>query len=298
MVRGSKIKGMVMLLLFLGTAVVYAAPTMNDSVEGTVVFDEDKGSYAYPCHRPERVNNTGLYKSHFASISEEFNKPPVRYGHLMAPAIGIKELPAAPGTLLMVLVGFLCVSVVRDRGFWLTILTSMLWAGQSGISLFPQLALSVSDRALRDKQSSFHYITCLYEPREANRLRSDVEGTSYAGLLRHLAGIPHGDTTSMSHITERRTLKQVSGRLSQSYFCQTCCSAASVQSFYSQETLRHAIYRNTFRYHKKAFHFAITAITLYLNYAIDVLTQGIEQLNLFNTAFINASLARGPPDLT
>lgn len=300
MVRSSTIKGMVMLLLlFLGTAIVYAAPTMNDSAEDGVVFAESTGSYVYPCYKPGKDNNTGLYKSHLASISEEFNKPPVRYDKSTTTVIGVKALPPAPGTLLMVLVGFLCVSLVRDRRIWLAILSGLLWAGQAGISLLPQLVLNVSERGLRENQSSSHYLARLYEPKHPNRrLRSDIEGTRYAGLLRHLDGIPNNETSSMPLITVRHKLKQDSGRMSLSFCRRTCCSGKSVQSLCYPKTfaLLQDKHNKTFRYYKKAPHFAITAISFCLNHAIHCLSTGTGQLNYFTTAFINASLARGPPD--
>jgi len=295
MVRGSKIKGMVMLLLFLGTAIVYAAPTMSDNAEDGVLFAESNSSYAYSYYRPGRDNNIGLFKSHLASISEEFNKPPVRYANSMATVIGVKALPPAPGTFLMVFVGFLCVSLVKDCRIWLAILSGMLWAGQAGISLLPQLALSVSGAALTENQSSSHYLARSYEPKHSNRLRSDIEGTRYVGLLRHLDGIPNAETSSMPFIKVRHKLKQASGRMSLLCCRRTCCPGKSEQSFCSPGPLLRDNFQNTFRYYKKAPHFAITAISSCLNHAIHCLILGAGQLNYFTTAFINASLARGPP---
>src|SRR4030066_1353064 len=236
MVRGSKIKGMVMLMLFLGSAIVYAAPTMNDSAEDGVVFAESTGSYVYHCYKPEKDNNTGLFKSQLASISEEFNKPPVKYDKSTATVIRVKALPSAPGTLLMVLVGFLCVSLVRDRRIWLATLSGLLWAGQAGISLLPQLALNVSGRGLGENQSSSHYLARLCEPKHPNRLRSDIEGTRYVGLLRHLAGIPNAETSSMPRIKVRHKLKQDSGRMSLWFCCRTYCYGGSVQSLSHPKT--------------------------------------------------------------
>ena len=68
MVRGSKIKGMVMLLLFLGTAIVYAAPTMNDSVEDGVVFAESTGLYVYPCYRWRKAPKRGPGGAHLRAV--------------------------------------------------------------------------------------------------------------------------------------------------------------------------------------------------------------------------------------
>jgi len=92
-VRSRKTKGLVILLLFLGTAIVYAAPTMNDHAEDGIVFSESSGSYVYPCYRPEKDYSAGLFKSHLVSISKEFNKPSVKFSVSRPAAIGIKALP-------------------------------------------------------------------------------------------------------------------------------------------------------------------------------------------------------------
>ena len=296
--RGRKTKGLVILLLFLGTAIVYAAPTMNDHAEDIIVFAESSGSYVYPCYRPEKEYNAGLFKSNLVSISEEFNKPPVTFSVSPATTIGIKALPPVPGPSLMVLAGFLCVSLVRDRRVWLAALSGLLWAGQAGISLLPQLALNVSERGLSENQSSSYYLACLRKPKHPNRLRSDIEGTCYVGLLRHLAGIPNAETSSIPRIRVRHKLKQASGKLLLSFCRRTCCSGKSVQSFCYPKTfaLLQDNLNKTFRDYKKAPHFAIAAVSSCPSKAIHCLIPGTEQLDYFTTAFINASLARGPPD--
>jgi len=296
MVRGSKINGMVMLLLLLGTAIVYAAPTISDNAEDGVLFAEPDSSYVYSHFRPGGDNNVGLFKSHLVFISEEFNKPPVKYDNPMATVVGVKALPPAPGTFLMVFVGFLCVTLVKDRRIWLAILSGMLWAGQAGISLLPQLALNVSGRALSDNQSSSQCLARPYEPKHPNRLRSDIEGTRYVGLLHHLAGIPNAETSPMPFIKVRHKLTGASGRMSLSFYRRTCCPGKSMQSFCSSGKLLPDNFLNTFRYYKNTPHSAITAISFCLNHAIHCLILGAGQLNCITTAFINASLARGPPD--
>jgi hypothetical protein len=101
----------------------------------------------------------------------------------------VKPLPAVPAAILMVLSGFLCISLVRDRRFWLAALTGLLWAGQVGINVLPQLALRFSQGNHSQQQFSaeLNYPHCI---ENSNRLRSDIEGTQYIGLLHHLAGIP------------------------------------------------------------------------------------------------------------
>jgi len=296
MVRGSKINGMVMLLLLLGTAIVYAAPTISDNAEDGVLFAEPDSSYVYSHYGQVKDSDAGLFKSHLVFISEEFNKPPVTYDNPIDKEVGVKSLPPAPGTFLMAFVGFLCVSLVKDRRIWLAILSGVLWVSQAGISLLPQLALNLSAKALPQKQSSSHCLARSYEPKRSNRLRSDIEGTRYVGLLRHLDGIPNAETSSLPFTKVRLKLTEAFGRTSLSFYRRTCCPGQSVQSFCSPGPLLRDNFQNTFRYYKKAPHFAITAISFCLNHAIHCLISGAGQLNCITTAFINASLARGPPD--
>ena len=100
-----------------------------------------------------------------------------------------KPLPAVPATLFMVLTGFLCVSLVRDRKVWLAALAGLLCVGQTGIKAVPQLALRLCHRNHAEQQFPAELIYPYYL--ENSRLRSDIEGTQYIGLLRHLAGIPN-----------------------------------------------------------------------------------------------------------
>jgi hypothetical protein len=50
-----------------------------------------------------------------------------------------ESLPAVPAAILMVLIGFLCVSLVRDRKGWLAVLGGLLWWGCAGVQTVPQL---------------------------------------------------------------------------------------------------------------------------------------------------------------
>jgi len=127
MVRGRKTKGMVMLLSFSGVAIVSAAPTMNDSDGGFALCAWSLSSYTYPYNEQDSNRITGLSNSHFASIFTEFHKPSVRFGEYPDKAVRVKSLSAIPGTLLMVLVGFLCVSLLKDHRVWLAVLAVLLW---------------------------------------------------------------------------------------------------------------------------------------------------------------------------
>jgi len=90
---------------------------------------------------------------------------------------------------LMFLTGFLCVSLVRDRRVWLTALAGLFWAGQAGIQALPQLALRLG-HANHGRQQFYTEPAYAYYLENSHRLRCDIEGTRYIGLLRYLAGIP------------------------------------------------------------------------------------------------------------
>lgn len=57
-----------------------------------------------------------------------------------------ESLPAVPAAKLMVLIGFLCVSLVRDRKVWLAALGGLLWLGHAGAQTVPQLAQQLCPR--------------------------------------------------------------------------------------------------------------------------------------------------------
>ncbi len=138
--------------------------------------------------------------SYLAGVAAEFLKPPPAFTGSPALPVGAKSLPAVPGALLMVLTGFLCVSLVKDRKVWLAALASLLWLGQAGIQAVPQLALRLSHRNHTEQQFAAE-LTYPYFLENSNRLRSDIEGTQYIGLLHHLAGIPPQDTNSFPFLS-------------------------------------------------------------------------------------------------
>ena len=176
----------VLLLLFAGSA-IEAAPTIGNynSVTGDLAV--------YPNSNIERPVTTSVTQfveygsSAFASVAADFLKVPADSGVPAAsPYSYSRNLPPVPGTILMVLSGFLCVSLVKDRKVWLAVLAGLLWAGQTGIQTLPQLVLRVSQRSRIEQQSST-YSYCI---KDSYRLPSNTEDIQYIGLLRHLEGIP------------------------------------------------------------------------------------------------------------
>jgi hypothetical protein len=179
----------VLLVLVVGSA-VNAAPTVSNfnSITGNIDLLPNTDIKV-----PVATNVTLLVEygdSTFAEVAADFLNAPAGSAALVtSPYSHSKNLPAVPGTILMVLSGFLCISLVKDRKVWLAALAGLLWAGQTGIQLVPQLALCFR-YSNNSEQRPCTEISRLYYHKNSPRLRSDIEGTQYIGLLRHLAGIP------------------------------------------------------------------------------------------------------------
>jgi hypothetical protein len=127
--------------------------------------------------------------AHLANIGVELLRPPADFTD--SASVGAKILPPIPAALFMVLTGFLCVSLVKDRRLWLAALAGLLWAGQAGFHAIPQLAAHMSSQK-HIQQKTPDNTACLYRVEDCCRSRSDIEGTQYIGLLHHLAAIPAG----------------------------------------------------------------------------------------------------------
>jgi len=184
-----------------------------------------------------------------------------------------KALPAVPATCFMVLTGFLCISFVRDRRVWLAALAGLLWAGQAGVQAVPQLAMYVYRRAHANKQLAAGFDRSgLLE--NTNRLRCDIEGTKFIGLLHYLEGIP----TCRSGLTTKHT-----GRINTSSLERMSLSAR--QRVYALGTGK----TRTVSTH------AIIPSNCCLEPLLSCFTARAEQYIRFSAAFFFDNLARGPP---
>ncbi|MHC4557463.1 MAG: hypothetical protein ACYS80_09180 [Planctomycetota bacterium] len=301
MARFKNTKGMVILLLFLVPALANAATTMNCLNRDYIVNALPAGLDSYAYCTPDIDQITGLYNSRLAAIAVEFNKPPVNFEGSPIPAYAdtIKSLPPVPGTLLMVLVGFLCVSLVKDRRVWLAALAGLLWAGQAGFAVLPQLALQMASKKQSEQQSSPD-VARLCEPDYPCRLRSDIEGTSYIGLLRRLAGMPDATVSFLPRIAVRDKLQQESKKIITQFCRRPGYSNTSTRSLCHFKAIS-LFEGNSYQinhYFGKGPHFAIMGLLSCLIRSTDCLAPRAEQPVYLSTAFIFANLARGPPSLT
>ena len=285
MVSGKNNKLLVILLSLVVATAVSAAPTMCDCNKNCycnynrnfVTAAVSPASDAHVTYVPETSQITVPSNSHLAAIGKEILKPPADFTD--SPPLGAKSLPPVPAALFMVITGFLCVSLVKDRKVWLAVLVGLLWAGQAGFHAIPQLAAHISKKNTQRK--SYFNAAALHQLEESYRLRSNIEGTQYIGLLRHLAGIPDG-TISLplpTFLTSLRapflSLRAQRSNLNTSreyfVFARTKSNAASPQ-------------------------FAITHFSSLPNPATICPAPAVEQYILFSPAFIFEQLARGPPN--
>ena len=274
---------LVILLSLVVATAVSAAPTMYDCNKNCycnrnfVTAAVSPASDAHVTYVPETSQINVPSNSRLAAIGKEILEPPADFTN--SPPLGAKSLPPVPAALFMVLTGFLCVSLVKDRKVWLAVLVGLLWAGQAGFHAIPQLAAHISKKNVQRK-SCFNAAT-LHQLEESCRLRSDIEGTQYIGLLRHLAGIPAG-TISLplpTFLTSLRapflSLRAQRSNLNTSreyfVFARTKSNAGSPQ-------------------------FAITHFSSLLKPATICPAPGVEQYICFSPAFIFQQLPRGPPN--
>jgi hypothetical protein len=183
----------------------------------------------------------------------------------------------------MVLTGFLYVSLVKDCKVWLAALAGLLWAGQAGIAALPQLAAHLSSKKNIQQKSPVNTV-CLYQFEDSYRLRSDIEGTEYIGLLYHLAGIPDGRMplslpAPHSSLQARRAFNPGQSRRWNNLDSPPN-HPISVRSEDKLQELK----------------FAILSFSFYLLQPTNCPALAAEQTVYFSSALIFAQLPRGPPE--
>jgi len=219
--------------------------------------------------------------AHLANIGVELLKPPADLRN--SALVGAKILPPIPAALFMVLTGFLCISLVKDRRLWLSVLAGLLWAGQAGFHAIPQLAAHMSSQKHIQRKTPDN-TACLYRVGDCCRLRSDIEGTRYIGLLHYLAAIPAGTMSlllpvSLPSLQTQRAFSPERNRRGSNLI-------APRKRVVSARTKSSA----------GALQFAITHFSFLLNPAVICPAARAEQYIHFSPASTFAQLARGPPD--
>jgi hypothetical protein len=174
------------------------------------ILDEVYVGGAQSSFTPEDSQNTGSYtwaSAELASLGREFSQPPQSpTGSLDHQSNGVRPLPAVPATALMLLSGFLCVSLYRDRKIWLMGLMGILWVGQAGIQTIPRLAHHFDHKRTKKQICAKQTQSpCLKDYKISP---SDIKRTKYIGLLHYLAGLPKAKSRSnLLHITPQAVVQ-------------------------------------------------------------------------------------------
>lgn len=182
-------KCLALLLLLIPAIAVHGTPSVPS-------FGTSTASTASSCNLDPEINlSSGLNSlcnssyPNLAHIGEDIFNPPAETSTRHALPTRVRSLPGVPAGIFMVLVGFLCVSFVNDRRIWLASLAGLLWLGQTGLAAIPQAASHI----IAKRNAAYHCPDDRLAAGRADRngrLRSEIEGTQYIALLRHLAGIP------------------------------------------------------------------------------------------------------------
>lgn len=262
---------LIILLLLVTATATKAGPTMNNYNESFAAGAVSPTSEAHISFVHKTSHIIEPSNALLANIGVELLKPPADFTD-SAP-VGAKILPPIPAALFMVLTGFLCVSLVKDRRLWLAALAGLLWAGQAGFHAIPQLAAYMSSQKHFQLKTPDNTV-CLYRVEDCCRSRSDIEGTGYIGLLHRLAAIPAG-TMSL--------------RL-----------PASLPSLQAQRTnliaSRKRVVSARTRSSAGALQFAIAHFSSLLDFVVVCPAARAEQYIHFSPASTFARLARGPPE--
>ena len=244
---------------------VYAAPTAIAERPAAAVCTLRPSDYAdTPAATANVTEVAEAYNCHLANIAHELLKPPGDSIDSPVPAVAATSLPAVPGALFMGLTGFLCVSLVRDRKVWIAALAGLLWAGQAGVTVLPQVAHHLAGRrhATQCFSPNVAYVPTLDH---SDRPRSDIEGTRYICLPRYLAGIPDGSLQYTSLRAQRSNLRNQRN---------------------TQYDIRHTT---------KSPQFALSRLYAYILSATKRLACITKRHAYFSPAFTFENLARGPP---
>ena len=172
--------------LYIIATAAYCTPTINSCKDASVSNSSSLDRITGITY--QIIEGLGPANNALGEIGSQFLAPPTSTKNTpgLTEDVNVKSLPAVPAAIFMAISGFMCVSLVRDRRFWLAGFAAMFWVGQMGISNLPRLAQRL---AYSNKTTSGELTyTCILD--DPSRLRSSLDGTEYIGLLHHLGGIP------------------------------------------------------------------------------------------------------------
>jgi hypothetical protein len=187
-------KTLAAVLLLLAASVASASPTIisDSSIPIASRLTDDAAdivSYA-PVSRQ------------LSDLAESFLKPP-QVDNQTTQEGNNHYIPVLPPAIGMVLLGFICVSLFKDRKSWLAVIAFLFAAGQTGIWALPELTSRIG-RKVHNSQPTEPALADLYSLRDGFYPANYDEQIRYTGLLHHLAGIPRL-STAFSNVIKKDT---------------------------------------------------------------------------------------------
>jgi hypothetical protein len=140
---------------------------------------------------PDNLISLSKSNSPLADLAEDFIKPSMS----LQPTTNsthnnTHSLPAAPAAFIMSLLGFICISAIKDRKFWLAALTTLICASQAGFNMLPHLAVKLGHKIYNTQKLIAKSLR--WSPqRQFQRPRAQLDGTEFIFLLHHLNEIPN-----------------------------------------------------------------------------------------------------------
>jgi hypothetical protein len=193
------------------------------------------------------------------------------FGGSTASRNNIRKLPAVPGAVLLGLMGFLCVTLTRDRKTYLAILIAMISLGQQGIYAVPELAARFGYAGHIVKHSLETKSHNGYLPNIAFWGRGSEE-RNFFGLLRRLAAVPGHHTNTFTNASQGENKRFKDGLL----------LLEEAGPFYTSKRAIPSVP-------------AVPSIQSSLTPLVEFPAERFTHTILFSPAFTFTRLARGPP---
>jgi len=289
MLLGKSTKGLLLLSSLLVTSAAFAAPTVsnysNNLLAPSLSANADARVLGF-----ETKQTSELYNSHLAIIAGELLKPPAA-ADLPALSTSAKSLPPLPAAFFLSLSGFLCVSFVKDRKVWMAALAGLLWLSHTGLTTLPKFASHIISK--KQVQQSTANLTYVSQLDGSFRPRSELQGSEYIGLLRHLAGIPDTTMPPLSSLSLR--VRHYVWRTWQSQLPKEPRLPFVIPA---QAGIQLPSDRSTLSQCEDRFRLPQLAINLFIPHSIrpyNCLASGAKQILPNFPAFLSLRLARGPP---
>jgi hypothetical protein len=287
MLLGKSTKGLLLLSSLLVTSAAYAAPTVsnysNNLLAPSLSANADARVLGF-----ETKQTSELYNTSMATVAAELLKPPAIANLPTSPidSIGVsaKPLPPLPAAIFLGLTGFLCVSLVKDRKVWLAAFAGLLWLTHAGFTTLPKFASHIlSKKQIQHFAAGGTSLIYVSQLDGSFRPRSELQGSQYIGLLRHLAGIP--DTIMSLPLT----VPSLSLRAKPAFSPERSRRGSNLTSLPNRFESAQSKYKSRLP------QFAINLSIPHSILSDNCLASGAEQILPYLPAFTSMRLARGPP---